>query len=76
MSSIDTRRHIAKTATYRIIGTIITIALTLSVGLPLKWASILGIGELVIKPIVYYLHERIWHKCINFNVLKNLNKIK
>ena len=64
MGSIDTRRHIAKTITYRIIGTIITILLTLSIGLPLKWAGIVGVGELVLKPIIYYLHERVWYSRI------------
>ena len=62
MSSIDTRRHIAKTITYRIISTIITILLTLSLGLPLKWAAIFGLGELILKPIIYYLHEIVWSK--------------
>jgi len=70
MSSINTRRHIAKTITYRIIGTIITISLTLSIGLPLKWAGIFGVGELVLKPIIYYLHERVWYRWIKFGVKK------
>lgn len=62
MSSIDTKRHIAKTITYRIISTIITILLTLSLGLSFKWAAIFGLGELILKPIIYYLHEMVWSK--------------
>jgi uncharacterized membrane protein len=27
-------------------------------------ASMLGIGELVLKPILYFLHERVWYKYI------------
>lgn len=72
MSLINIRRHIAKTITYRIIGTIVTIILTLYIGLPLKWASIVGVGELILKPIIYYLHERVWYKWIKFGVKNNI----
>jgi uncharacterized membrane protein len=57
------KRHILKSITYRILGTLTTIVLTLLAGLEIKWAAMVGIGEIIIKPIVYFLHERAWYKC-------------
>jgi uncharacterized membrane protein len=64
------KRHIAKSISYRFVGTLTTIILTVSAGLPLKWAGMVGLGELVLKPVIYFLHERVWYKCIKFG-LKN-----
>jgi uncharacterized membrane protein len=57
-------RHIIKTATYRILGTLTTVITTLLFGLPLEIASIFGVVELLVKPILYFLHERAWFKFI------------
>lgn len=62
------RRHIAKSITYRIVGTLTTIVLTVSAGLPLKWAGMVGVGELVLKPIIYFLHERVWYKFSKYGI--------
>jgi uncharacterized membrane protein len=64
------KRHIAKSITYRFIGTATTVILTLFAGLPLKWAGMVGLAELVIKPIIYFLHERVWYKFIKFGLKK------
>jgi len=64
------KRHIAKSISYRFIGTITTIILTMAAGLPIKWAGMVGLGELIIKPIIYFLHERIWYKFIKYGVKK------
>jgi uncharacterized membrane protein len=64
------RRHIAKSISYRLIGTLTTIILTVIAGLPIKWAGIVGLGELIIKPVIYFLHERIWYKWIKFGLKK------
>lgn len=62
------KRHIAKSITYRIVGTLTTIILTVSAGLPLKWAGMVGVAELVLKPIIYFLHERTWYKWIKYGI--------
>ena len=62
-------RHFYKTITYRILGTIVTIIIAYSCGLSLQMSSLMGIGELIIKPILYFLHERIWFKYFR---IKNL----
>jgi uncharacterized membrane protein len=64
------KRHILKSVSYRLIGTITTILLTVSAGLPLKWAGMVGLGELIIKPVIYFLHERVWYKWIKFGLKK------
>jgi uncharacterized membrane protein len=68
------KRHIAKSISYRFIGTLTTIILTVSAGLPLKWAGMVGLGELVLKPIIYFLHERVWYKWIKFGLHKRNEK--
>jgi uncharacterized membrane protein len=64
------KRHIAKTITYRILGTLTTVGLTIGAGLPIKWAAMVGVGELVLKPILYFFHERFWYKHINYGLKK------
>ncbi len=64
------KRHIVKSISYRLIGTITTIILTVTAGLPIKWAGMVGLGELIIKPIIYFLHERFWYKFIKYGLKK------
>lgn len=68
------KRHVVKSITYRFIGTITTIILTISAGLPLKWAGMVGIAELIIKPIIYFLHERVWYQYIQYGLNKKNEK--
>ncbi|MDA0195574.1 MAG: DUF2061 domain-containing protein [Bacteroidetes bacterium] len=55
-------RHFAKTITWRVIGTLDTtlIAWIIS-GDPMIGLKVGGI-EIVTKMVLYYLHERIWHR--------------
>ena len=64
------KRHIAKSISYRFVGTLTTIILTLSAGLPLKWAGMVGVGELLFKPIIYFLHERVWYQYTKYGLKK------
>lgn len=64
------KRHIVKSITYRIIGTLTTIVLTVCAGLPIKWAGMVGVAELILKPIIYFLHERMWYKWIKYGLKK------
>ena len=57
-------RHVLKTVSYRILGTLTTVTVAYSLGASLSMASLLGVGELVIKPVIYFLHERLWYKHI------------
>jgi uncharacterized membrane protein len=57
-------RHILKTISYRFLGTITTVTVAYSLGTPIEIASMLGAGELLIKPVIYFVHERIWYKFV------------
>lgn len=58
------KRHLLKTISYRFLGTLTTVITAYLLGAPIALASMLGVGELVLKPIIYFLHERIWYKYI------------
>ena len=56
------KRHIGKTITWRMVGTLDTMLLAWWIsGNPLTGMKI-GVAELFTKMIFYYLHERIWHR--------------
>ena len=65
-------RHILKTFSYRILGTLTTVTTAYMLGASFELSSLLGIGELLIKPIIYFLHERLWYKFIR--IKKKLKK--
>ncbi|MCG2431696.1 DUF2061 domain-containing protein [Aequorivita xiaoshiensis] len=55
-------RHLAKTITWRMVGTADTMVLAwLLTGNPLTGVKI-GLAELLTKMILYYIHERIWYR--------------
>lgn len=57
-------RHILKTISYRILGTLTTMVTAYLLGASLELSSILGVTELVVKPLIYFIHERVWYKKI------------
>ena len=62
MRDSSQKRHIAKTITWRIVGTIDTIILSWIIsGNPLVGLKI-GMAELLTKMLLYYFHERVWFK--------------
>ncbi|MBR9844586.1 MAG: DUF2061 domain-containing protein [Algicola sp.] len=61
------KRHLAKTFTWRLIGTIDTMILAWIIsGDPLTGLKI-GFAEVVTKMLLYYLHERAWYK-VNYGL--------
>jgi uncharacterized membrane protein len=62
MANASYKRHIAKTITWRIIGTIDTIILSWIIsGSPTTGLKI-GLAEVITKMLLYYIHERAWFK--------------
>lgn len=57
-------RHFLKTISYRFLGTLTTVLTAYFLGASLELASFLGVGELLIKPIIYFFHERMWYKFV------------
>jgi uncharacterized membrane protein len=64
------RRHIVKSISYRILGTITTIIIGYVLTGNVVIASSIGFIELCIKPLIYFLHERLWYKWIKFGLKK------
>lgn len=61
------KRHIAKTITWRIVGTIDTMLVAWAVsGNPVTGLKIGGL-EVVTKMILYFIHERVWFR-VNFGL--------
>jgi len=56
------KKHILKTISYRLLSTSLLIATTYTLGMDIKLSALIGFGELLIKPVLYFLHERVWHK--------------
>ena len=62
MKDHSRKRHIAKTITWRMVGTIDTILLSWFItGNPLTGLKI-GTAEIITKMLLYYFHERVWFK--------------
>jgi uncharacterized membrane protein len=73
LNDATVKRHLAKTITWRIVGTIDTMCVAWIVtGNPMTGLKIGGV-EVMTKMVLYFLHERIWFK-INFG-LKNREKV-
>ncbi|MCK5441619.1 MAG: DUF2061 domain-containing protein [Maribacter sp.] len=70
MSGNSRKRHIAKSITWRIVGTLDTFILSwIITGNPITGMKI-GLAEVVTKMLLYYFHERLW-----FNInLPNSNR--
>ena len=65
---VSYKRHIAKTVSWRIIGTIDTIIISrIITG---SWGVGLAIGgiEVISKMVLYYFHERAWYKFSKFGL--------
>lgn len=62
MKDPSRKRHIAKTITWRMVGTLDTILLSWFItGDP--WTGLkIGLAEVVTKMALYYFHERVWFK--------------
>ena len=60
MAGTSYKRHIAKTFTWRAVGTLDTFILSwLITGNPLTGLKI-GVSEVITKMVLYYIHERVW----------------
>lgn len=69
-TKVSVRRHILKTITWRIVGTIDTMIIGWLVsGDPMVGITI-GSFEVFTKMILYFLHERAWYK-VDFGVKRD-----
>ena len=67
---VSYKRHIAKTISWRVIGTLDSIVISgIITG---SWEAGLAIGgiEIISKMVLYYLHERAWYRFTKFGIKK------
>jgi uncharacterized membrane protein len=71
---VSYKRHIAKTISWRVIGTLDTIVL--SGVITGSWSTGFAIGgvEVITKMILYFFHERAWYKFSKFGLDKKQKK--
>jgi len=67
---VTKKRHILKTISWRIIGTLDTMILSWIITGNWKIGVAIGGVEVVTKMILYYLHERAWYKFSDFGIKK------
>jgi len=65
---VNYKRHVAKTITWRIIGTLDTMIISWIVTGSWQWGLAIGGIEVFTKIILYYLHERAWYRFSKFGI--------
>jgi uncharacterized membrane protein len=65
---VQTKRHIAKTITYRFLSSVVTFTAIWWASGSVEFGAKISLLELLIKPLAYYLHERVWYRCISFGI--------
>ena len=65
---VSKKRHIFKTITWRILGTLDTFLLSWIITGSLSIGAAIGGIEIITKMILYYFHERAWYKFSNFGI--------
>lgn len=71
-TQVSVKRHILKTITWRVVGTIDTMILGWVISGDLKIGLTIGSFEVVTKMILYFLHERAWYK-FDFGINRDEN---
>lgn len=65
---VSYKRHILKTISWRIIGTIDTMILSSIITGSWEIGMAIGGVEVITKMVLYYLHERVWYKYSKFGL--------
>jgi len=67
---VSYKRHILKTISWRVVGTLDTIFLSGFITGSWKLGLTIGGIEVITKMVLYYTHERIWYKYSKFGLPK------
>lgn len=71
---VSYKRHILKTISWRVVGTLDTILLSWFITGSWKLGLSIGAVEVITKMVLYFLHERAWYKFSNYGVNKTKRK--
>jgi uncharacterized membrane protein len=70
-NKVHIKRHIAKAISYRVVGSLTTFIISYIFTSSFVISSSISFIEIVIKPLNYFLHERVWYKWIKFGIKKD-----
>lgn len=65
---VSYKRHIAKAISYRALGTFQTCLISYFFTGSFVIAGSVGLTEIILKPFMYFVHERVWYRFSNFGV--------
>ena len=65
---VSYKRHIAKTVSWRIIGTLDTMILSSIITGSWELGLTIGGVEVFTKMILYFFHERLWYRYVKYGV--------
>jgi uncharacterized membrane protein len=65
---VSYKRHILKTISWRVLGTLDTIILSWAITGSWKLGLSIGGVEVITKMVLYFLHERAWYKFSEYGV--------
>ena len=64
MKLASRKRHLSKALTWRIIASTTTALIAVAFGLPQKAVAGVFIADMIIKFVLYYGHEGLWHNLL------------
>jgi uncharacterized membrane protein len=71
---VSYKRHIAKAISYRMLGTLQTCVISYFFTGSFIIAGSVGATEIILKPFMYFLHERAWYNFSNYGLKENNKK--
>ena len=71
---VSYKRHILKTISWRVLGTLDTILLSWVITGSWKLGLSIGGVEVITKMVLYFLHERAWYKFSKYGIDKTKRK--
>ena len=59
---VERKRHLAKAVTYRVCGSVATVAVAYFITKDTAISATIGTGDALAKIALYYIHERLWYR--------------
>lgn len=65
---VQVKRHLVKTISYRVTSTSVGFLVMWGISGSIKIGAAFGVAELLFKPFLYFIHERVWYKWIKYGL--------
>lgn len=72
---VSYKRHLAKTISYRLLSSLAGFFIIWWISDSFEIGALLSTAELIYKPTLYYLHERVWYKWFKFGLISEPTKV-